>query len=292
MLPYTRARDAAGRLWSTERKMGLWGFPNDNVHVDVEGQHLSMADALQEAGRPEVFSRIFGALGRGKRIIVCAWAEKSANTGVLYLADIHEGRIRLQKVPRHPNVFPDDPPMRLNDSDGSLWISARLLQDYCIPGFSLVESYSFRVGENGIDRQPVDCGRPLLLDHAGNVWFERDEGVTCTFELHRNGRLVQELTIPHTDRIAGLVTHRRGSVYAFVSGGLLHLQAEGPEFNDYKPAELYELTGIRGRVSDIMEVGRDWIAVYTTEEDYSEKQAPFHLVKLPVAGEPFPFGKQ
>lgn len=283
----THTVDERGNTWRASRDKGEL----EEVFAEGEGQGASVAEALAAAGFPLTHVRILGQVEGRKRILLSAWTKENQRAGTLFLAHLVEGKIRVHKVDRQPDIPPWFPTKTLLDAEGYLWLPSQTRSQHALERFETIDRYSCRIGVKGIVEQPKESGWPHLLDHAGNVWMTFAPGRDLNYDLRRGGKIVQQLTFPDTDCVLAVLSHRRGSVYALVSGGLLHMKADGPNFDRYVPAEFYELVGVAGRPRALLDVGQGWIIVQTVGlEGLGGIDNGYYAVKLPELGEPFSVG--
>jgi hypothetical protein len=272
--PLCSAHDRRGRRWFASP-----GFDTAQVLIRVEDRTISVAEELARQGEPAEKATLIGRLGDGSRMLLRVWKNEPYQQRLI-IAEIDDGKLRFETLPRHLEISPAHMPWAVNDADGSLWLSSRNVSEHCLDKYELVELYSTRITPRGVAKEPSYSGWPWLRDRSGNVWFGPEPGSGGTFGIHRDGRLLQEIRFPQTDHVLKLLSTAPGSVYAFISGGLLHLKADGPGFTNYRPAEFYDVGPFPGTSLDAREIGDGWIAVATIPQG-SPGFLSFHLIKLP-----------
>jgi hypothetical protein len=246
---------------------------------------LAVCEAIAARGEPEDRSALIGRLDGGKRMLVQVWKNGAPGPPRLLLAEFDDGKLRFEPLKKKLHMTLPYDMWAVNDNDGSLWISSRNVLEHCLSAYVEPELYSSRITSSGVAERPADSGWPWLRDRAGNIWFGPQRDAVGSFQLRRNGRLVQEINFPDTDRVLGLVAPVQGSVYAFVSGGLLHLKAEGPDFKNYRPAEFYDIGPFTRTYLHARDLGDGWIAV-STRPQQQHHYASNYLFKLPLQPNP------
>lgn len=126
----------------------------------------------------------------------------------------------------------------------------------------------------------------MLSDEAGNIWLCNIQGpVQDTYNVWRNGKIVQKLQIPRADRNTFLFSDKPGSVYAWTVSGLQHLVADGPTFDRYRVVRLYPIEGISGQSLSRGYSKHGYLVALTASEARSVLYYYLHLVKLPDSAE-------
>ena len=139
-----------------------------------------------------------------------------------------------------------------------------------------------RINGQSVPQNLGDVGAPVLADEAGNVWLCDIRGpIQDTYNVWRDGKVVQRVQIPHADRNTFLFSDQPGSVYAWTISGLQHLVADGPTFDKYRLERLYPLEGISGQSLSRAYSKHGYLVTLTALDTRTAPYYYLYLIKLP-----------
>jgi len=211
----------------------IWCSVKSSVHVfDGEVWH-DANDALISVGARRKGMALLSTIG-DERVYVSGLRNSKRGRGSFF-GELKEGVFQFTAA---PNVHDDvNEGYVLYDKENAFWFgstNARSLSS----ADQRIKQAAVKIVPNESPEIYEDAGVPRLIDESGSVWLANtDSRKASEFKIQRNGKVVQQCTIPGFQKGRKLFCDKPGSVYAEKRISLQHLVAEGPDFDDFKIAD-------------------------------------------------------
>lgn len=274
-LDVSLAADAQGNLWCTARQT-LHVLVGDRWHESIEG--------LLAAGSRKCEVRYLAPIDDGQKIYLTDLQSRSEG-GTSLIGEVKDGELSFSPAPLP--AYPYTRVISLRDPAGGLWIGSHIYSN-SVPRFGSGDSLSgqlaIRLTAAGVADEVKNSGWPQLIDRSGTVWL--GEGIVTTvgkFNLWRNGKIVQTLTIPGFDRQRSvLLSNAPGSVLVNTVDGLLHLVADGPDYANYRPAKVYSLSQLDGDIQHMATTTDGQLVAFTHNINTPQRATAVWVLKPPA----------
>ena len=258
---------------------GLTEFQSASVVADpignvwmYYGYHLRVlsGDNWHEIQRAVLEGKEYNAiqrllpLGDGSKVIVAATRFDQGTRPVL--GEIRNGKPHFTEL--NAKISPMHPGLR--DAQGNLWL-----------GGADRSNATILIKTDGTMQTICETGHPLLLDASGNIWIgpNSEGGIgTTEFEVWKNGRKAQSLSIPGLTAERFLFSDRPGSVYVWTGLGLKHFVADGPEYVNFRLDRFYTVPALSGTTCNI-KYSKQGYLVFVTAQNAPGQQAGGELMR-------------
>jgi hypothetical protein len=255
----------------------IWCLTTNSLRLLVRDRWHDATDALRAAGSRHGNVKILAPIGTGDQVYVSDLHLRHSG-GRSFFGQLQERRLQFTDAP-HVLSSSQSASFTLRGRNGALWI-ASTRSHATGPCDTITGQEAIRVLNKGIDARLFNSGHARLVDQAGNVWLGDIRGKPSDLvNLWRDGEIRQKLRIPAYSG-GVLCSDRPGSVYALTATGVQHLEADAPDYREYRAGQRYEISGLRTNVTQ-QAYSRHGHLVLSGSTNIPRRSYLLHLIELP-----------